>query len=190
MDHMIVFSTVENRFSTMDIDELNATMILGRQNVWSNEPVLNRGLLMFKSRTDTESADHIDNIKFIDDFTNRAELKSKIITPASWGYQVGRDAEILAVRAMYKADEEISNIKTSGEPNFQIKIESSQDPSFQNGNQSTIVDRSREGRDGWIPIPPQAGEFWRFTVNIPQLYRTTIKEFLGLQLKTRQAGDY
>ena len=187
---MIVYSTVENKFSTIKIDSMAATMILGRQNVWSNEPVLNRGLLMFNTRTDSGSNVWIDNTKFIGEHTNRAKLKSKIITPASWGYQVGRDAELYSVRAMYKSNEETTALKTSGEPNFTIKVESAQDPSFQNGYQSRIVDRSREGRDGWIPIKPQSGEFWRFTVSVPRLFRTTVKEFLGVQLKTRQAGDF
>jgi hypothetical protein len=190
MDHMIVYSTIENRFSTIKIDSMDATMILGRQNVWSNEPVLNRGLLMFNTRTDSSSDVWIDNTKFISDYTERAVLKTKIITPTSWGYPVGRDAEVLAVRFMYKSHAETTVRATTDEPNFQVKVESAQDPAFQNGYQSILVDRGREGRDGWVPIKPQEGEFWRFTVNVPKLYRSNVKEFLGLQLKTRMAGDY
>lgn len=191
MDSMIVFSTKENRFTTVDKSDLDLTMILGRQNVWSNEPVLNRGVIGIRS---ANSGANIDYVKFIDDSTYHSALKTKTISTVSWGYTPGRDAEIFAVRPVYKIETEKDPvleqvISQDDRPNFQITLKAAQDAGFINGVQQFKTDMSRQNPDGWVPVDPLQGEFFQFRVQTPSLYRSNVKEILGLQLKTRQAGD-
>ena len=191
MDNMVVFSTKENRFTTVDRTDLDLTMILGRQNVWSNEPVLNRGIIGVRS---ANSGANLDYVKFIADRTYSSALKTKTISTVAWGYNPGRDAEIFAVRPVYKVETEKDPtteqvISQDDRPNFQITLTAAQDAGFINGKQQFKTDMSRQNPDGWVPVDPLQGEFFQFRVQTPGLYRTNVKEILGLQLKTRQAGD-
>lgn len=185
LDHMVCYSTAENRFTTVDESGMDWTMILGRQNTVTNEPILNRGVLGFRY-TDTETRFE----KFIGEDTLTAQMKTKVITPTSWGYDMGRECEIQMVRPMYTS-QTAQSVGQTDEPNFTITIDSAQDPAMRINADQRIVDRGRERRDGWIPVGNAiSGEFFQFTVDVPALWKTQLKEFLGLQLVIRPAGDF
>lgn len=185
MNNIIVYSTKENRFTTVDKSGMDLALVLGRKNVWSNEPVLNRGVIGIQS-----DGTDINMAKFINDSTYYSALKTKTLSTASWGYQPGRDAELLCVRPVYKSEQEVvGSVPGDDRPNFQITCTAAQDAGFNNGFQQEKVDMSRQNLDGWVPIDPMQGEFYQFRIQTPSLYRTNVKEILGLQLKTRQAGD-
>lgn len=159
--------------------------MLGQQNVVSNVPVMNRGILGFqKSATTTEY------VKFQGDTTYTGRLKTKILTPSTWGYPVGRDADVIAVRPMYTSQPATDvNYQPTELPDFKITVTAAQDPALRIGVETQEVRRVREDRQGWIPLDPMVGEFWQFEAEFPELNRATIKEFLGLQLLTNERGD-
>jgi len=185
IDNIVIYSVVEDRFTTMRDTDLNLTLLLGQQNVVSNVPVMNRSILGFqKTATTTEY------VKFQGDTTYTGTLKTKIITPSTWGYPVGRDADLTAVRPMYTSQPATDdNYKPTELPDFKITVTAAQDPALRIGVETQTVRRVREDRQGWLPLNPMVGEFWQFEVEFPELNRSTIKEFLGLQLLTNERGD-
>lgn len=184
IDNAIVYSVIEDRFTTLNNNAIDLNLLLGQQNVVTNEPVLNRSVLGFRTTGTT-----IDQVKFLDDVTYEGTLKTKILTPSSWGYEPGRDAKITAIRPMYTSQPSSSEFGNTELPNYQITITGAQDPSLRIGVQTRVENRIRENRQGWIPVSPIEAEFWQFEVEYPELYRSTIKEFLGLQIMCTQRGD-
>jgi len=184
LNNAVVYSVTEDRFTTIQDDTLDLTLLLSQQNVATDEPVLHRSMQAFRDVDTT-----IEYLKFIGDDTYAGTLKTKIITPTSWGSDVGKDAEIMFVRPMYISQPDTAAYASTELPNFTITLTGSQDPTLRIAQQTRTVNRVDENRQGWIPIKPINSEFWQFEVTIPAMYRSTVKEFLGLQIRTREAGD-
>jgi hypothetical protein len=181
MNRFVCYSQAEDRFTHGHIASSDLSLMLGRMNVTTADNYINRGVLAFKN-TGTAS----EYQKFSDlTATYEGTLKTKILSPTTWGYRIGRECEIQQVRALYKADPDTYR------PNFTITVEASQDPTMQRDNESRTVTSLVEDRDGWIPLgEPLSGEYFRFTVSSPELNGAQLKEILGLQLMIRAAGDW
>jgi len=181
LSHFIVYNPREDRFSHGQIDDLNVAVVMGKSNVSFKELGVNRGLEVM-----TYDGTNAGYAKFNDAETNTATLTTKIISPRSFDYQDGRDIEIHAARPIFRSQPASSN-----PPNFAIQVESAQDPNMYRGLQTQTVDHRRVDRDGWLHLNRlTVGEFHRLTVKFPSVNEIQVKEFLGVQLQIRAAGDY
>ena len=183
LTHFITYNPREDRFSHGQIDSLNVAAAASRSNVSFSELGIHRGLEVLTYNTAEDTAGHS---KFQGATTEPATMVSKIISPRTLNYEDGREIEIQAVRPIFRSQPESTN-----PPNFSVKVESAQDPNMYRGLATQTVDHRRVDDDGWMYLPRLTqGEFHRLTVKFPSVSDIQIKEFLGVQLQIRAAGDF
>jgi len=200
-NQILIYNPREDRFTQFKDTELDINWALGLGNVVTSDRHVNRGIVTF-GQDDTTSPDTRQFRKFWSDTTFQGTLVSKIMSTQAMGFEPGREVEIQKVRPIYKSDRRIRWQWEDGlaadtvppvytQPNFQLTVDSAQDPSMLNQTDSRVVDRTGEDPDGWVPVgAPISGEFFRFTLKIPALTDTQIKEVIGLQFRVRRAGAY
>jgi hypothetical protein len=123
--------------------------------------------------------------KFRSPETHAMTLTTKVITTSAMvGDEYDGDVRLLAVRPMFRGQP-----TSSTNPRVTIDIDASDDPLMISNVRDADLTQANANADGWYPVKPIGGEFWRFQVSVPSMSSATVKDFLGLQLKFEAEGE-
>lgn len=166
LNHVIVYNPAEDRWGRID-EDLNISAGGSILNNSLEDNFIHRGAYIF-----TWDGTDIEFARFSDDITYESELETAVIS-----LEPGNNVTLNFVRPVWSP-----HLKSGVLPNLVVTITAGNEPTLSEDTVSTEVDYNDANEDGWIPCDIN-GEFFKFTLEIPELTGQNSKEFSGLQIK-------
>lgn len=161
----VVYDTAADRWGFVQDSGLNTALVVSKPNVTVSDDFMLKGIVGFDwSGSSTAWFQHSGET------TYSMTLVSKIQTVVD-----GKNVKVNGIRPIFSTD-----IISSGLwPEIAITTECSNDPKMQYGVSTQTKTTTQATKDGWVGWH-DSGEFWRFTILIPELTLAMIKEFIGV----------
>lgn len=178
--HAVVYDPGSERWSLLSLPsrrpiqgpvvQENMTRLVSKSNVSTDQTHVLRGILGF----DWDGANSA-SFQWDGDTTYSATLETKIQTVID-----GRAIRIIGIRPIFTAE------SAGGDwPFIHITTSSGRDSRLIDNVQvvrKSTIEASSNGWLGWMAV----GEFWRFTVEIPELTLEMLKEFVGVAIRYQE----
>lgn len=184
-NEILVYNPNDGKFTTVSPSGgLKVQQVIGIGNTYEEEQSYTRALALITDHpidTGTKMAFQ----KFQSNVMYQITLKTKTLSSQVIAQRPGRQVQINQVRPVFRV-----NPENSGNPDIVITVDTAEDPSFQLNKTTNSVHFEDRNRDGWCPlVTPVSGEFFEFTVTVPETEEYILKEFLGLQLMYKDQGE-
>ena len=186
---ILVFNPQTSRFTTLtgerSSEPFRVQAMVGIGNTYEEEQSYTRGIAMLTADAGVQTAGRYE--KFQSPEMYEITLKTKTISSQLIAGEKasGKQIQINQIRPIFRV-----NPEDAGNPNIAITIDTAEDPSFQLRKTTSTVYFEDRNRDGWNPLGPLvSGEFFEFTVVVPETKEYILKEFLGIQVQFKVQGE-
>lgn len=161
----VVYDTAADRWGFVQDPDLRTALVVSKPNVTVSDDFMLKGVVGFDwDSTNTAWFQHSS------EDTYEMTLVTKVQTVVD-----GKNVKINGIRPIFSTDV----LATGGWPEITLTTETSNDPKMQYGVSTRTKSTSEATVDGWVGWH-ESGEFWRFTIVVPELKLAMIKEFIGI----------